>query len=692
MKRIELHCKTKYSYDKDSTIDIESVLWNAKENGEKGIVFVDKDSIMAFPKIEQIYNNLCKQDKEFKIFKVGYGVQLTSIIEDNEYEVIILVKNIKGLFDIYKIISLYLNEYEKKIPIIELTNMDNLLLGIMLNEESIKLDLSIFDYIEINSDFDISSIKDKNKIVYSNIPNSLFESELQAKKVLYYHQHIDKTPECRLYKDTERILKEYNNKEIVITNSNNIFDNLDSIVINDEKFHATHIDNFDEFANLVRSSLKRKFNNPTEKIITRLNEELNLIKELDYTYYYELLMIITNYCKNNNEYYQLNGYINNSLVAYVLNLTEIEPFNLPYELFFSEIPNLDIKISPKFYYKKLFPYLINKFGNSVIKCNYGFKLSKLNIPRIIKHYEINTKKEFTSKEKDYIVDVLNDIPLYKKEYSNNSFYLIPDNNDVFNFSPYEFKNEYNDYTSYRFMGTHYDYHDLENNLIRLQFTLNDDIENITNLINKTNFKVNFCNDKKVYNLFRNTEEFKCKFKILSKSTGTLNIRYFDDFELENKLVNISNIWLDDLIKIFMNNNHGIINDDLYNDLKRRGLDEKDIFSVINSLRDSKKILVSKAFILNKIRVSYMQMYYKLYYPKEYYEVLLSNIMYQYINDKVYKYDIKAIKDRYYDLDIFNKMVLSMEEREELSLLEILIEMYERNIKFEIKNNKIEIGE
>ena len=142
----------------------------------------------------------------------------------------------------------------------------------------------------------------------------------------------------------------------------------------------------------------------------------------------------------------------------------------------------------------------------------------------------------------------------------------------------------------------------------------------------------------------------------------------------------------------MNNNHGIINDDLYNDLKRRGLDEKDIFSVINSLRDSKKILVSKAFILNKIRVSYMQMYYKLYYPKEYYEVLLSNIMYQYINDKVYKYDIKAIKDRYYDLDIFNKMVLSMEEREELSLLEILIEMYERNIKFEIKNNKIEIGE
>ena len=35
MKKIEMHCKTKYSIDKDSTIDIESVLWNAKENKER---------------------------------------------------------------------------------------------------------------------------------------------------------------------------------------------------------------------------------------------------------------------------------------------------------------------------------------------------------------------------------------------------------------------------------------------------------------------------------------------------------------------------------------------------------------------------------------------------------------------------------------------------------------------------------
>ena len=139
-------------------------------------------------------------------------------------------------------------------------------------------------------------------------------------------------------------------------------------------------------------------------------------------------------------------------------------------------------------------------------------------------------------------------------------------------------------------------------------------------------------------------------------------------------------------------NHGIIKDELYNDLKARNLDDKDIFNVINSLKDSKKLLVSKAVILNKIRISYMQMYYKLYYPKAYYKEMLSNIMYQFINDKVYNYSIDDIKRKYFELEEVNKMHLSLEEHEEFELLQLLIEMYERKIKFIIKNDRIEIGE
>ena len=688
MKKIELHCKTKYSMDKDSTIDIESVIYNAKENGEAGIVFVDKDTIVAFPKIENIYNKLCEEDKTFKDFKIGYGVELTSLIDSKEYQITLLLKNSTALNDLYEIMSLYLNKYEKKIPITELTNRDNLLMGLLLDEENIKLDLSIFDYLEINSNIDISSIKDKNRIVYSNKPNQLFEGELKAKEVLYLHQHIDKKPEMRLYKDTEDTLKEFNNKNIVINNSNRIFSKLDRIIINDEKFYTTHIDNFDEFENLVRISFKKMYSNPSENITRRLNDELRLIKELDYTYYYELLMMITNFCKDNNEYYQLDGYVNNSLVAYVLGLTDIEPYNLPYELFFSEMPKIEFIISPKFYHKRVFPYLINKFKDNIIRCGYNYKLSKVNISRVIRHYEIKTKTELKSSEKDYIATILSDIPLYKKECLNNSFYLIPEDKDVFHFTAYEVEHDFNES---KMMTTHYDYHDLENNLIKIQFVLNDDMENISNLIKKTNKKVTLCNDKKVYNLFRNTEEFNTKFKILDKETGLLNIRFFDEKEIENKLMNMSNIWLDDLVDILMKINHGIIKDDLYNELNKRGLDDKDIFHTINYLKEV-KLLIPRAFILNKIKISYMQLYYKLYYPKEYYEEMLSNVMYEYIDEAVYKYTIDDIKEKYYKLNESTKLSLPLKEHEELELLQILIEMYERSIKYNIKNCKIEIGE
>jgi len=683
MKKVELHAKTKYSLDKESTIDIEALLWNVKENNEKGIVFVDKDSIISFPKIEKTYKKLCLQDKSFKRIKIGYGVQITSIIGDIESEVILIVKRQQGLKEIYKLMSIYLEKYNKRLSINEMFNFrENILIGVIVDEENLKIDLSIFDYIELNNFKYVSKIRKelRNKIIYSNIPNSLFEGELKAKEVLYLHQKIDIIPECRLYLDTSDTLKEFNDKEIVITNSNKFFDNLDYIVINDERLYTTHIDNIEEFENMVRNNFKKKYKNPSQETINRLNEELNLIKDMDYTYVYILSMIITKYCKTENEYYQLDGYINNSLVAYILELTDIEPFNLPYELFFSEIPKIEFIISPEFYDKKMITFMMRKFSNELIRCNYHFKLNKKSLPRVIKHYEIIKKQELDLSLKDYIYNILEDIPLYK-ENKPHLFYIIPKNKDILDFTPYEigtaFSNE-------KDKGTHFDYNDLRNNLISIQFILNDDAKNITNLINKTNSKIEYCNDKKVFNLFRSTEELGCKFNILDKSTGTLNIRFFDNKELENKLINISNIWIDDLVKILMGINHGILKDELYNNLKKRNINDVDIFNVINYLKDSNKLLVSKAFILNKIRISYMQMYYKLYYPKEYYEELLSNIDYQFI----YNYSYDNIKKRYYDLNETNKLSLNSREYEEFKLLSILIEMHERNIKYSIKNKKV----
>jgi len=691
MKKVELHVKTKYSIDKDSTIDIETILWNAKENGENGIVFVDKDTIISFPKIQKIYTKLCDIDKSFNEFKIGFGVELTCIINNSEQEVVMLVKNTHGLKHLYSIVSMYLNKYNKKIPLSEILKYkEYLLIGLILNKNNIHFDLSMFDYLEFNNTFPLSDIDNKyiNNVVYSNIPNALFEEELKAKEVLYFYQKIDKNPECRLYLDTESTLKEFNNKKIVINNSNNLLDKLDDILIIDQKFHINQIDNFKEFENMIRNNFSKKYKNPSPKTINRLNEELKLIKDLDYTYVYILLMIITKFCKKEKEYYQLNGYINNSIVAYILELTEIEPYDLPYELFFSEIPKIEFVISPDFYNTKMLMFMIEKFEDQLIKCNKYLTLNKKTILRIIKNYEIMKKEELNSSIKDYICSVLEDIPLYR-ETPSHSFYIFPKDKDIFDFTPYEISTSI---AEKNMKKTHFDSRDLSNNLIKLSFRLNNNIKNITNLINKTNNKIEFCNDKRIFNLFRNTEEFGCKFNILNRSNGTLNIYFFNDKELENKLVNIPNIWLEDLVEILINTNHGIIEDDLYSNLKIRNLDDVNIFNVINYLKESKKLLISKSVILNTVRLAYMQMYYKLYYPIDYYKEMLSNIDYDYIDEKIYNGSICDIKKNYYNLIEKNQLHLNVHESEELRLLEILLEMFERNIKYNITNKEIIITE
>ncbi len=677
MKKIELHAKTKYSLDYDSIIDIESLIFNAKEANERGIVVVDKDTIVAFPKIEKIYNKICLKDASFKDFKIGYGVQLTSIIEEKLEEIVILVKNQRGLKNLYKIMSIYESTY--KIPFNEvLKYKDGLLIGLMLKDND-NLDLSLFDYIEVNKKIDTSKID--NIVVYSNNPNSFFPGDIKALEILYFRKKITKKPECRLYLDKEDTLKTINDEQIVIENTNLIFDKLENIIINDLKFY-TNEDNYIEFASRVKTTFKNKYKNPSLKLKERLDKELNLIKELKYTYYFNILNDITKFIKDKNQYYQLDGYINNMLISYILDITDIEPYNLPYELFFQKTPDIIIKISPKFYKEQLYDFIKQKFNDKLIKHSYGYKLSKDMIPYIIKRYEKKIDKKFKLYEKDYICNLLDQI-IINKEVKNNSYYIIPNNNEIEDFTPISKVEE-------NIKCTYYDYDDLKDNLIKIKFIPNEDIEFITNLRNITKAEIKLCNQKEVYDLFKDIEAFNTRFDILDRKSGLLNINLFDNKIIERKLKSIPNLWLDDLINIITNLERKVILDDLYNGLKEDKLDDLAIFSVINYIENLSIKTTSKATIINKIRISYMQMYYKLYFKKEYYRELISNYDIRYIDDKIFSCNIETLKERYMKLNKVDRIWMTLKEKQELGFLEILFEMYERKINFKLEKRKVVI--
>lgn len=680
MKRIEMHAKTKYSKDYESTIDIETLFLNAHESGEEGVVIVDKDSILSFPKAEEIYNKLCLDDKTFKDFKVGYGMQLTSIIDEKETEIVILVKSQNGLKNLYKIFTLYLCKYEKKIPINEvINNKEGLLIGLMLNND-IDMDLSIFDYIEINKDIDVSKISKDNIVIYSNIPNSTLPGDILGLEVLNVYKNKEDAPQSRLYMDTEEIKKCCNDEDLVIKNTNMIFKKLDRIIINDNKFYANELDDFEEFKMQVIKMFNKKYKDPSDKLKSRLYHELDLIQELNYGYFFFLALSLINFCNSNNEYYQINGYINNSLVAYILNITDIEPYNLPLELFFSEIPNLEIVLSPKFYQEKVTKFMHDKFKDKLIICNYTSKLDRFLFPRIIKKYSLKKGKRLTLREKDYIYNLLNDIPL---DISVNRpiFYLIPNNMDVYDFTPLCICDDYNKNIIY--FNSKY----LKNNLIRINFVLNENISFVTNLKNKKNVSILYMNDSKVLNLFRATEGIVDEFKILKRKTTLLNIHEFCNSKLEIRLKNMCSLCINDLIKIVEKTDNLINEDDIYINLEKRELDEVQILSTINYLRETLN-LVSKSTLINKIKLAYIELYYKLYFPKIYYQVLLDNMLYFLIRDEIFSYNMEQIISCYLELFKEEPLNLSKYNYAEAELFEVLVEMYERNIEFKLKKRKV----
>ena len=71
--------------------------------------------------------------------------------------------------------------------------------------------------------------------------------------------------------------------------------------------------------------------------------------------------------------------------------------------------------------------------------------------------------------------------------------------------------------------------------------------------------------------------------------------------------------------------------------------------------------------------------------------ILSDLENRFVDDKVYKYSNIDIKNRYYELNEKRKLYLSLEENEELEILEVLLEMYERNINYCIKDKNIYVG-
>lgn len=650
--RVELHAKTKYSLDHTSTLDIKNLILKCASNNEKGVAIVDTDSIISFHKGEKALKEL-----NIKDFKLIYGVELNVKYLDKYYKVVVLLKNKKGLPILFQKISYYNTlKYISLNTLIR--NREYFLLGLVYNNVIDSEIIKLFDYIEVSRNTKIETInklKETSLVVYTNQINALSSDETLSKKIIYNKLNIKNEINNEVYKNTEETLKEINDKEIVIDNSNKIFDMIEDIKLLDDKFVMLS-NNYYNIDLLVANKLKELYGtNIPKSIDKRVKEELKLIHEYNYDGFINIYKKIVDKCKDEYEEYVISDYTNYLYISYLLGITHFNPvkLGLNYEMFFMNKPYISITLS-EYFSHVISNYLRKELNINLVKCKGLIKLTDEKINLEIKNYEIKNSIKLTDTEKDTIHKHLKDYPISNNAITKKEL-VLPEEYNLFNVSPRELLKSGS--THYRF--TNIDYKDIEDRFMTIELHSSNKIDKLKELKELTNDNITNSNYKEK--------------------------RILDNKELK------------EFLKPFEDS---IILDDLYEDLINSNIELPDVFNIINEIKRDKNIsnkikeildknnikipkcedltFISRGILNELTRTEYELLYFKEYYPLAYYYIMLKDLL----NDEI----IEIIKKGREEVE--NKMIEYPKYTYEYNYLKLVNELYNSDIEFTIEQRYI----
>jgi DNA polymerase III subunit alpha, Gram-positive type len=186
--------------------------------------------------------------------------------------------------------------------------------------------------------------------------------------------------------------------------------------------------------------------------------------------------------------------------------------------------------------------------------------------------------------------------------------VVPDYMEIFDFTPYQYPA---DDASSNWRTTHFDYHAIDQNLLKLDILGHDDPTILKLLLDATNMKVEDIplDDPKVMSIFRNTEALGVTSEEINCPTGTLGIPEFGTNFTISMLVDTQPETFAELIKlsglshgtdVWNGNAHDLIKnkvcdfkdvigcrDDIMVYLMYNGLKPKDAFKIMEFVRKGK---------------------------------------------------------------------------------------------------------
>lgn len=369
MQRVELHVHTNMSI-LDGVKSSSEFVEYAESIGMKSIAITDFNSVSG---LHEAYRFLSKNSE----FKVIYGVSLHMVddlsLEKELFDIVLLAKDRIGLRNIYKIMSSYnLEDYDEEVvlkSIIE-KNREGVLVGLSsclsdamnLSLKEFENKINFFDYIEIlplsqyirmeefrelgidvieNTVKKIIKLSKEADVLVVAVSNAhyIFEEESLHYQILKNSSNLP----LLNFKTTFEMMEEFSflgsvlANEIVIENTNKISDQVSKFKLLDDKKYFLKDDALkdtilnissikEEVLKIVDIRLKSLYGEKVNQIILdRADSELSLIFKHNYESFYYIGHLLVSKLNNDGYYVGLRGMVGSSFIAYLMNITSLNP-------------------------------------------------------------------------------------------------------------------------------------------------------------------------------------------------------------------------------------------------------------------------------------------------------------------------------------------------------------------------------
>ncbi len=608
------------------------------------------------------------------------------------------------------------------------------------------------------------------------------------------------------FRTTDEMLQEFSYlgeeeaKEVVVTNTNKIADMVESgIKPIPDGFYPPKMENAEEIVRtMTYEKAYRIYGDPLPDIVSaRLERELNAIINNGFSVLYLSAQKLVKKSLDNGYLVGSRGSVGSSLVAFMMGITEVnalyphyicdnpeckhsefieregvgidlpdkicpkcgaklrkDGYSIPFEVFMGfkgdKVPDIDLNFSGE-YQSEIHRYCEELFGKeNVFKAGTISTLAEKNAEAYVRKYFEDNNLNAVRAE---IIRLGRLCQGAKKTTGQHpgGMVIVPQGNSIYEFCPVQ--RPANDETS-ESTTTHYDYHVMDEQLVKLDILGHDDPTTIKLLQEYTNMEIKDIPlaDKDTLKIFSSTESLGVTPEQIGTEIGTYGIPEFGTGFVRQMLIDTrpttfaelvrisglshgTNVWLNNAQEFVRNGQATLsqiitVRDDIMNYLIDQGLDNSDAFKIMEFVRKGKpkkepenwekfstmmkEKNVPDWYIESCRRIEYM-------FPKGHavaYVMMAMRIAYFKVHQPLAFYAaFLSRKADDFDMEVMSRGILAKQKLEELSkepkldpkkkneqaICEIVVEMEARGLellpvdiylsdgrKFTIENEKIRI--